>query len=65
MSGLEINIDQAKFCYGMSKMTVINENPNEDQLVYHSWGHCTIQSSKAYLELKFTEFLEMIARASE
>jgi hypothetical protein len=39
----------ALFCYGMSKMTVANENEN----------------NKSYFKLLFVEFLEMIGRVAD
>ena len=64
-AGVGLTLQQAKFCYCMSKMTVINENPSEDLMMYHSWGKGTIQSTKEYVNMKFCEFIEMIGRIVE
>ena len=40
---------QILFCYGMSKMTITNENENAD----------------GYRTIKFVEFLEMIGRIAD
>lgn len=63
--GLGLTIQQAKVCYSSSKMTVINENPTEDQMMYHSWGQGTIQSSHEYHHLRFCEFIELVSRVAQ
>ena len=41
-SGLKLSLEKAKYIFGMSEMTVINENPSEEHMIYHTWGNGTI-----------------------
>jgi len=44
-----INKNDCLYCYGMSKMTLVNENGD----------------SQSYFQIKFVEFLEMICRVAD
>ena len=65
LSGLGLTQEEAKYCYGMSKMSVINENPGAENLSVHKWGSVEYKSSSEYIYLQKVEFLEFIGRITE
>lgn len=63
-SKLSISREDAMYCYGMSKMSVINEGQSSEIQEYNCSGRVIIQSKHSYHQMKFTEFLEMLGRIS-
>lgn len=64
-SGLNISLEKARYCYGMSKTTVMNENQKFDIVDFTS-GEVTIaQTKNQYHEMRYPEFLEMLGRIAE
>ena len=63
-SKLSISQEDAMYCYGMSKMSVINEGQSSDLQEYNCSGRIIIQHQHSYQRMKFTEFLEMLGRIS-
>ena len=68
-SGLNIQLRDAVYLFGMSKMTVINENAisyDSDNIIYNSWmGPDQAGGNRQYFEMHYVEFLEMLGRVAE
>ena len=68
-AGLNLTVQNALHCFGMSKQTVIKENSGTDAAASitntYKGPNWEANGNKVYFELTYVEFLEMFARIAD